>query len=235
MLAALGVRTASVTVWDVPARRPGPLLDTQRVTCLAFSPVGRRLVLGRSDGKVTLRGPEGPGPTLAAGTQAIRAICFAATGALVAAGSHKPKEGKEVGVVYLWEAAGDKPADELHGHMLPVKFLACSADGKILASVDLGGDVFLWDVAGRKRRHQLEHAGPVNSVAFSPDGRILAVAGKDVRLWDVTTGKRRATLEIAAGEFTSVAFSPDGRTLAAGCQDGTLKLWEAAAEPRPMP
>jgi WD40 repeat protein/tRNA A-37 threonylcarbamoyl transferase component Bud32 len=235
MLAAFGVQTATLTVWDVSERKPEHLLDGQRVACLAFSPDGRRLVLGRSDGKVTLRGPEGAGLTRTAGTQMISAICFASAGALIAAASHIPKGDKEVGVVYLWEATGGKPPDELRGHMDPVKLLACSSDGKILASVDLGGNVLLWDLAGRKRRHQLGYAGPVKSIAFSPDGKILAAAGNSVRLWDITTGNRRATLEIPGAEFTCVAFSPDGKTLAAGCQDGTVKLWEAAADTRLLP
>jgi WD40 repeat protein len=69
----------------------------------------------------------------------------------------------------------------------------------------------------------------VTSVAFSPDGLLLASSSNDgtVRLWETKTGQARATLQSLAN---SVAFSPDGSLLAAGVY-GTVELWGIPAAP----
>ena len=70
--------------------------------------------------------------------------------------------------------------------------------------------------------------GPVSQVAFSPDGRLLAVASSlGVYIYDVQTLEQRAFWETPA-RVNSVAFSPDGRLLAWGLSDGTVHLWRVA-------
>ncbi|MFD7554633.1 helix-turn-helix domain-containing protein [Streptomyces sp. NPDC059835] len=73
------------------------------------------------------------------------------------------------------------------------------------------------------------HTGPVNAVAFAPDGRTLATAGADgtVRL-RATAGHRTLASFTAPGRVRAVAFSPDGRTLAATSTDGPARLWDVA-------
>lgn len=92
------------------------------------------------------------------------------------------------------------------------------------------------------------HRYTVHSVAFSPDGKILASGGEDntIILWDTTTGERTRTLTSPAGPFVgptdtlvghtdtvySVAFSPDGQALASGSADETIILWNTTTGER---
>ena len=71
------------------------------------------------------------------------------------------------------------------------------------------------------------HTDNVWSVAFSPNGNMLASASWDqsVRLWNVNTGRLLHTLTEHTNEVLSVAFSPDGNTLASADWDGTIHLW----------
>jgi RNA polymerase sigma factor (sigma-70 family) len=144
--------------------------------------------------------------------------------------------------VKLWDAPTGEPLRTLKPDRGGIYDVAFSPDGRMVAGgtrFDGDGDrqpaelMTLWDVATGEVLHTLEgqtgvvRAVGVAPVAFSPDGKTIAMGGaghsrnfgnvtralSDVRLWEIATGKLLWAFEGELGEVNSLAFSPDGRML----------------------
>ena len=74
------------------------------------------------------------------------------------------------------------------------------------------------------------HTEDIQSLAFSPDGNIIAMGCYDgtIHLWDAKTGVHKRTLTGHTRDIWSVAFSRDGNIIATGSSDGTIRLWDAS-------
>ena len=110
-----------------------------------------------------------------------------------------------------------------------------SPDGSILASASFDYSIGLWDVAACKVRYRLVRPGGrgIGTIAFSPDGRVLAADRRQRRgviaLWDVATRNIIADLPMVHAPVVNyLAFSPDGEVLASGGPEGTVILRNAA-------
>ena len=112
--------------------------------------------------------------------------------------------------------------------------VAFAPDGALLAAA-VGGPkprLRLWNTEAAKEVGLVQgFHGNVRSMAFSPDGKSLAVADTQaiVVLWDTDTWKQKGKIEGPEDlMINSLAFSPNGKFLAWGCEDQTVQIWEVA-------
>jgi WD40 repeat protein len=152
----------------------------------------------------------------------------------------------------LWELATGRALGTLKGHKDRIFSVTFSADGKMLVSGGEDRTIRFWDVSSGKQQRQITIDNPVDKVALSSDGRILASLshikhdarqgfswwGREavIRLWDTRTGKELRQLTMKPFEFrpgtmigfSTFLFSPDGKALVTGGHDGVVRIWDPA-------
>jgi WD40 repeat protein len=124
-----------------------------------------------------------------------------------------------------------------------VTALAAAADGSRLASADLAGNLYLWDLSSDDPRvERLPVDRTVGALSFSPDGRILAVGTAvggsppraQLQVWDVPSRVVRSRVYLV-DHSQAVAISPDGRRLAyVGGKDNQVFVQSLAASQPPV-
>jgi WD40 repeat protein len=137
------------------------------------------------------------------------------------------------GTIRFWDPASGTPRRVFQAHAKGVVSLAFSSDGARLATVGLADTVKIWDLVSGEEVLTLDVATSGrepfgNAVAFSPDGRLLAVPRADTRvaLFDAHTGRLIRNLAGHTADVNVAAFSPDGRRLATAGDDRTIRLWD---------
>ncbi|HEY7311659.1 MAG TPA: sigma-70 family RNA polymerase sigma factor [Gemmataceae bacterium] len=137
-----------------------------------------------------------------------------------------------------WDVAAQTSRRQLTWTTYSFNGFALSPDGNTLAAGDhKTHEVWLWDVrTGKAEKLPGKHQNWIQTIAFSPDGRLVASGGRDdtIHIWDVRTGKEvRQIKGLGSPISRRLLFSPDGKTLACGTEgfDGnvTLRLWEVAS------
>lgn len=72
------------------------------------------------------------------------------------------------------------------------------------------------------------HQGPIQSLAFSPTGDLLASASSDcsIRLWDTASRTLVGRVPAHNEQIRTIDFRADGKVLISGGDDGVIKLWD---------
>jgi WD40 repeat protein len=134
------------------------------------------------------------------------------------------------GPITLWDFQAVRELAELSYTGMPHTVMF-SRDAKHLIAANTSS-VRLWNLAGADEKIVLSgHEGAVPSSTFSPDGKLLASAGKDrtVKIWNPGTGQLLRTLDGFRASVQTVAFSPDGKVLATGDWSSDIRFWEVAS------
>ncbi|MEV5747725.1 hypothetical protein AB0L00_07885 [Actinoallomurus sp. NPDC052308] len=230
--AVVGVLVVVVSHRKIPTYQADVLSDRGYVDAMAFSPDGKILAVGEAD---KTDGPPG-----------IR--------------------NADQGGLSLWDVAGRRSVAtltldrRLSYRLRSIESVAFSPDGKTLAASGIARKadgaveegVWLWDMANRQNiaTSSLDHRlpfrhGHVQSVAFSPDGKTLAIGGCNTGaanfptgggtwLWDLAGQRNLGTLTAADRCVEYVAFSHNGTTLVSTeggviSSDSRAQLWDTAS------
>ncbi|MDH5507048.1 MAG: WD40 repeat domain-containing protein, partial [Anaerolineae bacterium] len=129
--------------------------------------------------------------------------------------------------IYLIESNSGKVIKNLDSHNYLVSSVSWSHDGLQFVSAGRYGFIWLWNAITWKLKAYFDCGQIINSVALSPNGRLLAAAcNYEIWVWDVASGELQDILDTHTYIVSSLTWSPDGTKFASGSHDGIVYIWD---------
>jgi len=237
-----GRMSGVVHIWDMDSGEEKQSLECPAwINAIAFAPGATVLGAACQDNTIRLW-------DLRTGAEAAKlnghanlasALAFSPNGKFLASGSQDQS-------LVLWDLGHLRKQATLFGHSGPVMSLAYAPDGRTLASGGFSGEVFEWTATDQRAPTVLRgDEGPslgqglFQPVAFSPDGKLLAMSsGSRIILWNCQRMAKHLVLEesdkpaqpginFGGKQMESLTFAPDGKTLASKRSNHVI-LWDVA-------
>jgi WD40 repeat protein len=194
------------------------------VTCARFSPDGKYLAWSIMKKSIHLQEVDSPErePITCGNKEWVRTLSFSHDGKLLVTGS-------DTGSLRIFDTSELKQVRciSILGSIYSVSL---PTDGKTIASA-VGCTTRFWDAqTGKELGDQTGPSDCLLTVAFSPDGKLVAGGGMDRvgRVWEIGTGRELLRLIGHQDSILRIEFSPCGKRLASSSSDGTIRLWEVA-------
>ena len=227
---ASGSQDGTLKIWNTENGTEIRSVKLGSVDALAYSPDGKTLAV--SDGaQIHLFNTT---TWESAGTlvvhleqQPVTAFTFSPDGKSLAVGGWSKK-------LSLWDVGKRKLIEVVGEHTGEILSIAWSPKPNLLATGGTDKVVSLWDMNKKRRLGDLGQDDRAESVAFTPDGKLLAVGSgqpesesdKTIVLWDVATGTRRGLLKGHPRSVVSLDFTPSGDSLVSAGEDETIRIWD---------
>lgn len=139
-------------------------------------------------------------------------------------------------LVFTSLCQAEEPPAEGEGRPVPVWSLDFSPDGSLLAAAggerDGGGVLQVWDTRDWTSILAIPEDRGLTCVAFSPDGKSLAVGTQkgQFAIFDVASQKTTAFWESGKWAVYGVTWTPDGKRIVGACANGVIKVWDAKSQ-----
>ncbi|MFH1742061.1 MAG: M56 family metallopeptidase [bacterium] len=197
---------------------------------IAFSPNGRRVFTGRTQGEFAELWDAENGEFLQAfSTGPVESVTFSDDGRIILTSGQR--------IAKLWDAETGTELQTFGTASSPIECAALSPDGTKVVTARKNA-VSLYDVPTTQELRSFQHRGrfpssPIGSIAFSPDGMNVVTACEDTaNLWDVATGQEIRSFQHSDADIghpiNSATFSPDGLSLVSAGDEILSKLWDTA-------
>ncbi|GAB0108467.1 hypothetical protein JMUB6875_74840 [Nocardia sp. JMUB6875] len=233
---ATAVGHGAAKLWDAATGdEVAQLANVGAVHGVRFSPNGK-LLATLDEGRVLLYDSQSGGdPRAVISTYDFARCSFSPDGVFLATTTRREGE------IRIWNMDGE---DQFR--TIPTNrafWLEWDPRGDRFATINMDGDIALWDIRAAIRSRAFRHRdwrrsahaskeansarGDARSLTFSPDGRLFATVTGDntIRIWNPDTGSCLHTITHDT-ITTRAAFSPDGRLIATAARDKTIQLWE---------
>ncbi|PZW24654.1 WD40 repeat protein [Thermosporothrix hazakensis] len=241
----------SVILWDTATGQQARTYQkhTSRVLALCWSPDGRFVASADDEGTVHVwEAASGELVYIYKGHtyRSLHAVVWSPDGARIASAGVDQQ-------VHIWDPMEQKTLFKYQRHTDTVEAVAWSPDGTRLASAGKDQQLHVWQPEGQKtqsrswfglisslwhssspQQQAFEHAGPIQALAWSPDGKqVVTATGSNERrvsIWHLASRTRTRLEIIPQSTKNAVAWSPDGALLAVGGNDRLVQLWKPSGD-----